>query len=188
MRSHLASNPQDPSGDLGDGDTNFAPTAFGFLPGLGRGSPMAGPPSSSSPPPASTPVAPVLPDESVQAMAAVSGSGSGGTGSVVSETSSSGFTINLVFDSAAMAAPASFRAGIEQAATWSRLAAYLMLVAGPVAALAGAGATPALLALFALILLWLLDDRRHLRLGAACIVLAVYYGAFTSIVVVLPRL
>jgi VCBS repeat-containing protein len=67
-------------------------------------------------PSAPTPIAPVLPDESVEAMAAVSGSGSGGPGSVVAETSSSGFTINLIFDAAAMAAPASFRAGIEQAA------------------------------------------------------------------------
>jgi VCBS repeat-containing protein len=67
-----------------------------------------------------TPVAPVLPDESVQAMAAVSGSGSGGPGSVVAETSSSGFTINLIFDAAAMAntpAAAAFRGGIEQAAS-----------------------------------------------------------------------
>ena len=32
-------------------------------------------------------------------------------------TSSGGFTINLIFDAAAMAAPASFRAGIEQAAS-----------------------------------------------------------------------
>jgi len=47
----------------------------------------------------------------------VSSSGTGGLGSVVAETSSSGFTINLIFDSAAMAAPASFRAGIEQAAS-----------------------------------------------------------------------
>ena len=47
----------------------------------------------------------------------MSGSGTGGTGSVVAETSSSGFTINLIFDAAAMAAPASFRTGIEQAAS-----------------------------------------------------------------------
>jgi serralysin len=107
MRSHLASNPQ----DLGDGDMNFVPTVFGPSAGLGGGTPIG-----STPPTPPQPVAPVLPDESVQAMAAVSGSGTGGTGSVVAETSSSGFTINLVFDSAAMAAPASFRAGIEQAA------------------------------------------------------------------------
>jgi len=78
-------------------------------------------------------------------------------------------------------------AGIDQAVTWSRLSALLMLVAGPVAALAGGGSAPALLALFALILLWLLDDQRHQGLAAACIVLALYYGAFASIMVVLPR-
>ena len=52
-----------------------------------------------------------------QAEAALASSGSGGTGSVVAETSGSGLTIDLLFDSAAMAAPASFRAGIEQAAS-----------------------------------------------------------------------
>jgi hypothetical protein len=60
-----------------------------------------------------TPV--VLPAETAEAQAAVSASGSGGPGSVVAETSG-GLTINLEFDAAAMAAPASFRAGIEQAA------------------------------------------------------------------------
>jgi hypothetical protein len=60
-----------------------------------------------------TPV--VLPAETAEAQAAVSASSSGGVGSVVAETSG-GLTINLLFDSAAMAAPASFRAGIEQAA------------------------------------------------------------------------
>ncbi len=44
-------------------------------------------------------------------------SGSGGPGSVVAVTSGSGITINLLFDAAAMAAPASFRAGIQQAAS-----------------------------------------------------------------------
>ena len=50
---------------------------------------------------------------------AASGSGStGGTipGSVVTVTSG-GIIINLLFDAAAMAAPASFRAGIQQAAS-----------------------------------------------------------------------
>src|ERR1700744_4205769 len=44
-----------------------------------------------------------------------SGSSGSGLGSVVAETSG-GLTINLLFDAAAMAAPASFRSGIEQAA------------------------------------------------------------------------
>ena len=52
---------------------------------------------------------------------AVQGSQTGGSqsspGSVVAETSAGGFTINLIFDAAAQAAPASFRTGIEQAAT-----------------------------------------------------------------------
>src|SRR5271167_782044 len=65
---------------------------------------------TSAPP---TPV--VLPAETAEAQAAVSASGAGGPGSVVAETSG-GLTINLIFDAAAMAAPASFRAGIEQAA------------------------------------------------------------------------
>ena len=108
MRLHLASDPQNPGGDLSDGDMNFVPAVFGTSTGLGGGTPIVNTPPQ--------PVALILPDESVQAMAAVSGSGSGGVGSVVAETSSSGFTINLVFDAAAMAAPASFRNGIEQAA------------------------------------------------------------------------
>jgi VCBS repeat-containing protein len=112
MRLHLPSDPLDPYGGLGPGnsDVNFAFSPLGFAsgPGNGTGTPSGTPPQ---------PVAPILPDESVEAMAAVSGSGTGGPGSVVAETSSSGFTINLNFDSAAMAAPASFRAGIEEAAS-----------------------------------------------------------------------
>jgi VCBS repeat-containing protein len=114
MRLHFASDPQDPNGDLGTGDViDFLPT-IGLLTGHRNltSSVSASPPVSTP----STPVAPTLPDESVEAMAAVSNSGSGGAGSVVAETSSSGFAINLVFDAAAMAAPASFRTGIEQAA------------------------------------------------------------------------
>ena len=113
MRSHLASDLQDSSGDLDNAGINFVQTAFGSSSGFGPYSAYGGTPTSSTPP---QPVAPVLPDESLEAMAAVSGSGTGGTGSAVTETSSSGFTINLIFDAAAMAAPASFRAGIEQAA------------------------------------------------------------------------
>ncbi|WP_316184328.1 NF038122 family metalloprotease [Bradyrhizobium sp. SZCCHNRI1003] len=61
--------------------------------------------------PPSTPVN--LPEEAVQAQPA---QGSfGGIGSVVAVTSG-GLTINLLFDAAAMAAPAAFRAGIQQAA------------------------------------------------------------------------
>ena len=110
MRSRFVSNPQDPNGNLDPIGTNidFGP----LVPELTAG--HSGNPFGPSAPP--TPLAPVLPDESIQAMAAVTGSGSGGVGSVVAETSSSGFTINLIFDAAAMAAPQSFRTGIEQAA------------------------------------------------------------------------
>src|SRR5579862_6603963 len=110
MKPHSLSDPLDLAADLGlgGGDFNFDPLLLSHF--------SSDPGGTANTPPASTPVAPVLPDESVEAMAAVSGSGSGGVGSVVAETSSSGFTINLVFDSAAMAAPASFRASIEQAA------------------------------------------------------------------------
>src|SRR5205807_6649090 len=40
----------------------------------------------------------------------------GTPGSTIAVVAASGFTINLLFDAAAMAAPASFRAGIQQAA------------------------------------------------------------------------
>ncbi len=107
MRSRFASDPQDPFGDLGTGESG---SSFGL--GVPTGLSNAG--AGNTP---AQPIAPILPDESFEAMAAVSGSGSGGLGSVVAETSSSGFTINLIFDAAAMAAPASFRTGIEQAAS-----------------------------------------------------------------------
>src|SRR5579872_1379034 len=107
MKSRLLSDLQDPSGDgLGDSSIGFDPFAPHSIASLPQSAPTWACPIET----------PTLPAESVQAMAAVSGSGTGGVGSVVAETSSSGFTINLIFDAAAMAAPASFRAGIEQAA------------------------------------------------------------------------
>jgi serralysin len=111
MKSRFVSGPMDSDADLGPDGIDF--DFIGFLPRHISSGPSG---AGSSATPTSSPVAPVLPNESVEAMADVSGSGSGGVGSVVAETSSSGFTINLIFDSAAMAAPASFRAGIEQAA------------------------------------------------------------------------
>jgi len=66
-------------------------------------------PSTWTPPP--TPVE--IPEEAVEAQLAQGDFG--GIGSVVAVTSG-GLTINLLFDAAAMAAPASFRAGIQQAA------------------------------------------------------------------------
>src|SRR5450631_3960892 len=47
---------------------------------------------------------------------AAAGAASGSPGSVVA-VATGGITINLLFDAAAMAAPASFRAGIQQAAS-----------------------------------------------------------------------
>ena len=70
--------------------------------------PAATPAVTNAPP---TPV--VVPVEAIQAESAQDGPG--GPGSVVAETSG-GLTIDLVFDAAAMAAPAGFRNGIEQAA------------------------------------------------------------------------
>jgi serralysin len=61
--------------------------------------------------PPTTPIE--IPEEAVEAMVA-QGPG-GGVGSVVAVTSG-GLVINLIYDAAAMAAPASFRAGIQQAA------------------------------------------------------------------------
>src|SRR5271166_2507748 len=116
MKFKFISDPQDPFGD-GDlsaaGDRvsmNFFPSSF--FPGAGQ---SGGSPSFGTPPMILPPLTPILPSESIEAQAAQNGSG--GTGSIVAETSSSGFTINLIFDAAAMAAPASFRAGIEQAAS-----------------------------------------------------------------------
>jgi serralysin len=118
MRSHLASDAQDQFGDLGTGySLNFFPSAHGLPLGWGNVTSSVSTSLPVTSPPVSIPLAPILPDESVQAEAAVNSSGTGGAGSVVAETSSSGFTINLIFDAAAMAAPASFRTGIEQAAS-----------------------------------------------------------------------
>src|ERR1700730_2092814 len=71
---------------------------------------------SSGNPSASTPVAippTALTDEAIQAQNAQSGSST----FTLAAATSGGITINLLFDSAAMAAPAGFRGGIEQAAS-----------------------------------------------------------------------
>ena len=110
MKSRLISDPLNPFSDLNTGgeDGNFFAAPFFRAAGYGGGSP-----SATAPPTA--PLTPTLPAESVEAQAAQNGSG--GTGSIVAETSGNGITINLIFDAAAMAAPASFRTGIEQAAS-----------------------------------------------------------------------
>ncbi|MGJ5043305.1 MULTISPECIES: NF038122 family metalloprotease [unclassified Bradyrhizobium] len=69
------------------------------------------PPYDAGVPPPSNPVE--LPDEAVQAQLAQGDFG--GIGAVTA-VSAGGLTINLLFDTAAMNAPASFRAGIQQAA------------------------------------------------------------------------
>ena len=99
LESHF--NPEDGRDVL----TNFFPSA-----GIGFGSAF----SSLSP---LAPPTPTLPAESFQAQAAVTQSGTGGAGSTVVITSSTGLTFDLIFDAAAMAAPATFRAGIEKAAS-----------------------------------------------------------------------
>ena len=94
-------------------DSNFFPASFYLSTNYANTNAFARlPPSTPAPL-----LAPTLPAESVEAQAAVAQNGSGGPGSVVAVAATSGFTINLIFDAAAMAAPASFRSGIEQAAS-----------------------------------------------------------------------
>src|ERR1700730_7669505 len=113
MKSRFLSDPLNPLIDLNTGgdDSNFLPASFHLSAGRGGGTASV----ISTSPAISPSLTPTLPAESVEAQA--SQNGSGGVGSVFAATSSSGFTINLMFDAAAMAAPASFRAGIEQAAS-----------------------------------------------------------------------
>ena len=108
MKSRFITDPQDTS----DGflDTAGAEVYAGlFQPSLSH------PTQQSGNPPASTPVeipsTPFLTSEAVQSLSVQSGATS-----TLSMTSG-GITINLLFDAAAMAAPASFRAGIQQAAS-----------------------------------------------------------------------
>ena len=83
---------------------NFLPASF-FSPfattGEGDGSSLANRFPHSPP-------TPTIPAEAVQADTAVTQSGSGGTGSVVEVTSSGGFTINLLFDAAAIVGASKF--------------------------------------------------------------------------------
>jgi serralysin len=78
---------------------------------------VASPSQQQTPDSSSSPAPVTLPDESIEAQEANAASGSGGPGSVIAETATTGgLTVNLIFDAAAMAAPASFRNGIIQAA------------------------------------------------------------------------
>jgi serralysin len=104
MRSRFITDPQDPSDGLNTGGAEF----YGnFFP------PSAG--NSGEKPPGDAPVeilaTPALTSEAVESSSAQSG-----PTSLVAMTTG-GITINLLFDAAAMAAPASFRAGIQQAAS-----------------------------------------------------------------------
>jgi 20S proteasome alpha/beta subunit len=74
-------------------------------------------PLGGGPPPSVLGAPIIVPDEELEAEAAVAASGNGGPGSVVtvSGATSAGLIINLVFDAAAMAAPQSFRDGITAA-------------------------------------------------------------------------
>ena len=104
MRSKFITDPQDPS----DGFLNTAGVEVytNFFPWAGHsgGSPFASIPVEILAPPALT------------SEAVLSSSAQSGPTSVLAMTSG-GITINLLFDAAAMAAPASFRAGIQQAAS-----------------------------------------------------------------------
>jgi hypothetical protein len=105
MKSRFAPDSQ----NLFEGVSNPAwddPNFWNFLPPARHNSES---PFAAAPPIAPTPA---LSDEAVQAEGAQAG-----PVSPVAETSGGGITINLLFDAAAMAAPASFRAGIEQAAS-----------------------------------------------------------------------
>jgi serralysin len=110
MKSKFITDPLDPSDGFLNPDGAEVYTSFFPAAGNNVGNPFASVPPVILPTPT-----PTLPAEAVVAESAQNGLG--GPGSVVAETSGSGITINLLFDTAAMAAPASFRAGIEQAAS-----------------------------------------------------------------------
>ena len=100
MKSRFITDPQDPS----DGFLNTAGAEVytNFFPWAGHSG-------------GSTPVE-ILAPPALTSEAVLSSSAQSGPTSVLA-MSSGGITINLLFDAAAMAAPASFRAGIQQAAS-----------------------------------------------------------------------
>src|SRR5205085_4947019 len=110
MKSKFITDPQDPSDSFGFLDTAsaevYANLSLSFSVPATRD--VGSPPTSNPIEIASTPV---LVSEAVQASSAQSGATS------TLALTSGGITINLLFDAAAMAAPASFRAGIQQAAS-----------------------------------------------------------------------
>src|SRR5437879_5873974 len=110
MKSKFITDPQDPSDSFGFLDTAgaevYANLFFGFS--LPATQDVGTPPSSN---PVEIPSTPPLVSEAVQSSGAQSGT------TTTLALTSGGITINLLFDAAAMAAPASFRAGIQQAAS-----------------------------------------------------------------------
>ena len=119
MKSKFTTDPQGLFDSFFSMDGTDVLPNFHFAPVPSAENPLASqtlasltPSTSLTPVPVQTPT---IPAEAVEAQAAQNGSG--GPSSVVAETSGNGITINLEFDAAAMAAPASFRAGIEQAAS-----------------------------------------------------------------------
>jgi len=93
--------------DNGFDSSDFFAAALNSAAGRGGdGAPDQGPATGS-------PVA--VPEEELEAEAAIAQSGPGGAGSTVAVGSSAGLTINLIFDQAAMNAPQSFRDGVTQA-------------------------------------------------------------------------
>ncbi|SHL52954.1 Tryptophan-rich Synechocystis species C-terminal domain-containing protein [Bradyrhizobium lablabi] len=103
MRSRFVTDPHDPSDGLLDSAWDQIYVSFSTPSADG------GWHRSASAPVAIPPTA--LTNEAIQAQSAQSGT------FTLAAATSGGITINLLFDSAAMAAPASFRAGIQQAAS-----------------------------------------------------------------------
>jgi hypothetical protein len=104
MRSRFITDHQDPFDGVFDAADDEA-----FLTFLSPAATNGGnaPPSAH----VELPPTPALTSEATQAQSAQNGA------TTVVAATSGGITINLLFDAAAMAAPASFRAGIEQAAS-----------------------------------------------------------------------
>jgi serralysin len=118
MRSKFISDPQNSfESALDAADFVWIPLP---LPGHGPASATTGleTPATSAPLLVAPALEPTVPDETIEAQAALSNST--GPGAVVTESTGTGMTINLEFDAAAMAATpaaAAFRAGIQQAAS-----------------------------------------------------------------------
>jgi Ca2+-binding RTX toxin-like protein len=107
MRPRSVTGPLGPSdGLLNPAWDEFYTYFFSSPPSSSRGNPIA-----STPDPSTIPAPPALTSEAVQSVGAQSGP------ATVTALTTGGITINLLYDAAAMAAPASFRAGIQQAAS-----------------------------------------------------------------------